>query len=389
MPVGRPPGTRAPARRTAASAKRWPDEREPDGKTVDEPAGDARDGERRRGSTASCTGSRSAGRAPARRRPRPCPLRSAAAASASAARRGGRSARARLVEPRAVPPAGAPARDRRGGREQEAGQQSRAHVGPVVVEPGSQPRQVDSAASGSMISCRIVPACSSSGSVDLLDAAPTRASSSTAASTQRRDPRVGPLDERPRRRPKPRSLAQLAPVRRHRDVGGRRVAGRGPRSPRAASAQSSALVRDRADRVERPGRPARRPFGDAARSSAGARDAAERGRDPDRAGGVGAERRRARGRPPRPRRCRRSSRRRSDRSPTGSAPGRNAGSSSVAPNANSCVFSLPTTIAPAARSALDGRGVAVGATLSARMREAAVVRVPATSITSLTATGTP
>ena len=60
----------------------------------------------------------------------------------------------------------------------------------------------------------------------------------------------------------------------------------------------------------------------------------------------------------------------------------------VAPNANSCVLSLPTTTAPARRRWAT-TVASEAATLSARIREAAVVRVPATSITSLTATGTP
>ena len=60
----------------------------------------------------------------------------------------------------------------------------------------------------------------------------------------------------------------------------------------------------------------------------------------------------------------------------------------IAPSANSCVLSLPTTTAPAARSA-STVAASVRATFSARMRDAAVVRAPATSITSLTAIGTP
>ena len=59
-----------------------------------------------------------------------------------------------------------------------------------------------------------------------------------------------------------------------------------------------------------------------------------------------------------------------------------------APQANSCVLSLPTTTAPARRRRATTVASAV-ATLSASTFDAAVVRVPATSITSLTAIGTP
>ena len=59
-----------------------------------------------------------------------------------------------------------------------------------------------------------------------------------------------------------------------------------------------------------------------------------------------------------------------------------------APQANSCVLSFPTTTAPAARSRATTVASAA-ATLSASTFEAAVVRVPATSITSLTPIGTP
>ena len=59
-----------------------------------------------------------------------------------------------------------------------------------------------------------------------------------------------------------------------------------------------------------------------------------------------------------------------------------------APYANSCVLSLPITIAPAARSRRTASASLPG-TFWRRISEAAVVGVPATSITSLTATGTP
>ena len=61
----------------------------------------------------------------------------------------------------------------------------------------------------------------------------------------------------------------------------------------------------------------------------------------------------------------------------------------IAPYANSCVLSLPSTIAPARRSRATGCGIARGDVLGAGSASAAVVGVPATSITSLTATGTP
>ena len=60
----------------------------------------------------------------------------------------------------------------------------------------------------------------------------------------------------------------------------------------------------------------------------------------------------------------------------------------IAPKANSCVFSLPRTIAPARRSR-STQSASRGEMSSARIFDAAVVAVPATSITSLIATGTP
>ena len=59
-----------------------------------------------------------------------------------------------------------------------------------------------------------------------------------------------------------------------------------------------------------------------------------------------------------------------------------------APQANSCVLSFPTITAPARRRRATTVASAA-AMLSARTFDAAVVRVPATSITSLTPIGTP
>ena len=59
-----------------------------------------------------------------------------------------------------------------------------------------------------------------------------------------------------------------------------------------------------------------------------------------------------------------------------------------APQANSCVLSFPTITAPACRRRATTVASTV-ATLSARTFDAAVVCVPATSITSFTPIGTP
>ena len=224
--------------------------------------------------------------------------------------------------------------------------------------------------------------------VDLLD------DGARAASSRRRLGRCGdPRDRRgrrarsttPTRRPAtPRSSSGGTAGRARRRSSGRRD--RGPRSPRAGG-RSPPRCAPAGRRCRTSTTPAPRRGRDPARRRPDTRHATEACGDADRAAGVGAERAGHEAAPPSPRRCRRSTRRRSARGPTGCVPGRNAGSSSIAPSANSCVFSLPTITAPAdAQPRYRGR-VRRSGTLSARIRDAAVVGVPATSITSLTATG--
>ena len=85
-----------------------------------------------------------------------------------------------------------------------------------------------------------------------------------------------------------------------------------------------------------------------------------------------ARRRRARRR--RPRRCRRSSRRSCARDPRGCSAGPKCGLFVSAPNANSCVFSLPTIAAPAARSRATHSASRSGTRW--RIFDAAVVGMP-------------
>ena len=68
--------------------------------------------------------------------------------------------------------------------------------------------------------------------------------------------------------------------------------------------------------------------------------------------------------------------------------GPKAESSPVVPNANSCRLHLPMTMAPAARSRPTAAASAAGGGPPGT-REAAVVGTPATSMRSLTETGTP
>ena len=227
------------------------------------------------------------------------------------------------------------AEDVDGWGQQEAGQKPSADVLTVVGQPLRSHWRCAAAASVNWIACWIVPSSSKSGSPTSENRAPAAWSSSSAsrttatirASMPRSKQRCDDADAKSRN-----TAARVAT----------RTEERGPRIVDGSSRirpgddleqQRTVLGRacDRADRVERPAHGHDAAVRDPARRRPDPGDAAEGGRDPDRAGRVRSERSGSEIAPRRQLPSRRSIRRRSDRSTTGSAPGRSAGLVVIAP----------------------------------------------------------